>query len=121
MPSNTKKLPIISLVDLKRTNAEIGDKFKIVIRYFFEDVEDYIKNINLALTNNSMDQVFHSAHTIKSSSKIIAALRISELATQLEYFAQSPKPNLKKIQSHFDQLKITVQKTKQKFINLGFL
>ena len=62
----------------------MGDRFPMMIKYFIEDTETYMLEINAGIANNNAEQALGPAHTIKSSAKQLGAERVSEIARQIE-------------------------------------
>lgn len=64
------------------------NKFSIMVKYFIEDTEVYINEIDKGLSDNNVHVIIASAHTIKSSSKQIGADLLSESAKEIEFIAR---------------------------------
>lgn len=80
----------INLAALDETRQLLGDKLPLVIGFFLEDGEAYLKTIGSALLAQDMPNVITPAHTLKSSSLQMGVTELSDLARQLESMARTP-------------------------------
>jgi HPt (histidine-containing phosphotransfer) domain-containing protein len=86
-------------------DAEIFQNFLILfasgsaelLSKHIEIAEGYIRAIKAALATGYFRSVVDAAHPLKSSSRQIGALRVSELAARIEDMAQEPAPDAAKI------------------------
>lgn len=63
-------------------------KFPIMLQYFLEDTETYIASIHEGLALVNASKIVSPAHTIKSSSKQMGAIAMSEIAKAMEMLAR---------------------------------
>lgn len=66
----------------------LKDKFDFLLGCYIDDVESYIREIQQAVTDKNLESVVRPAHTIKSTSKRMGALRLSDIARDLEASAR---------------------------------
>lgn len=67
------------------------DRFPMMIKYFLEDTEMYLEEIQRAIKSNEIENAVSPAHTIKSSSKQLGAEKLSEIAREIESFTRDAK------------------------------
>lgn len=80
---------IIDLNIVEEAKSVMNDKFPLMIEYFLEDSENYIKSIKESMEANDISQVVSPSHTIKSSAKQLGAIRLSEYAKQVEELSRN--------------------------------
>ena len=68
-----------------------SDLVKSIADLYLENAPVLISNVIKGLIDNDADQVFKSAHSLKSSSANVGAIKIQTLASQIELFARSGK------------------------------
>ncbi len=71
------------------TCKTLGDKLAVVIGYFMEDCDDYLKRIETAAAQHDISAAVMPAHTLKSSSRQFGLLELSELAKRVEAAAKA--------------------------------
>lgn len=71
----------IILQDAKQT---MGNKFSTVLRYYLEDTETYLLQLEEAARNGDAREVSVQAHSIKSSSRQFGVLQVSAAAEVIE-------------------------------------
>lgn len=80
------------MADLETINLSIVDeakdlmseRFPTMVKYFLEDTEMYINEIEHAMQNKDFAMAISPAHTIKSSAKQLGAEKVSDIARQIE-------------------------------------
>ncbi len=72
---------------LEQMKDLMGDKFGSMIEKYLSSSAKYIKQAEEALTNNNAKLLADCAHPLKSSSASLGAMRVSELAADLEHRA----------------------------------
>lgn len=78
--------------DLEILNREIaneakklmGDRFPTMIKYYIEDTEMYMAEIEKSVVERDAKIALTPAHTIKSSSKQLGVERVAEISKQIE-------------------------------------
>ncbi|PKH98727.1 hypothetical protein CXF78_17300, partial [Shewanella sp. 11B5] len=68
-----------------------SDLVKSIADLYLENAPVLISNVIKGLIDKDADQVFKSAHSLKSSSANVGAIKIQTLASQIELFARSGK------------------------------
>ena len=66
----------------------LKDKFDYMIECYIEDVENYIDEIVTAMNRHDIESLIRPAHTIKSTSKRMGAICLSEIAREIEFTAR---------------------------------
>jgi len=89
----------------------MGDKMSMIIEYFLEDSQTYMRDIDTALPANDFETIAARAHTLKSSSREMGANQVSEIARELEETARVAKdgtaPDCRKVTALVEDLKIS--------------
>ncbi len=65
------------------------DKFQMLIERFLQDAEKYIKTIEDGITQNNIKIIVTPAHTLKSSSRQLGAIKLSDIAQNIEKLAKT--------------------------------
>ena len=72
---------------IEESKSLMGENFIIMMQYFLEDVSADIHNIKDGISEQDSKKIRTSAHTIKSSSKLVGAENMSEVAVKIEQMA----------------------------------
>lgn len=78
---------------LDEAKALLKDKFDFLLGCYIEDVENYIREIQDAITSRNTEGVVRPAHTIKSTSKRMGAISLSNIARDIEQTAREASNN----------------------------
>lgn len=62
----------------------LKNKYEEMVEFFLEDTQNYIDQISTALKDNKLSDGIRPAHTIKSTSQRMGAIRLSHCAKELE-------------------------------------
>lgn len=73
---------------LEEAKSLLKDKFDFLLGCYIDDVETYIREIQDAVTSRNVEAIVRPAHTIKSTSKRMGALRLSDVAKNIEAAAR---------------------------------
>lgn len=73
---------------LEEARAVLKDKFDFLLGCYIEDVQTYIGEIQDAVTSRNIEALVRPAHTIKSTSKRMGAICLSNIAKQIELTAR---------------------------------
>ena len=76
--------PVLDAAILARAKNIVEEKFPKMASYFIEDCAIYIGQITEALEALSAESLIPPAHTLKSSSRYMGALRMADIAEQIE-------------------------------------
>ncbi len=79
------------------------DKFSMIVDYYIEDGESYVEQILAGVKEESAQAIVAPAHTLKSSSREMGALRVADLADALEKDARLSVENGTKIENLADR------------------
>lgn len=83
LPS-TSPSGLLDEVLFAEAKALLKDKFDMLLGCYIEDVEAYIREMQTAAENKNAKDFVRPAHTIKSTSKRMGAVRLSDTARDLE-------------------------------------
>ena len=78
---------IINIDSVNEAKSIMQDKFPLMIEYFLEDTEGYIKTMKEGVAESDVEKIKSPAHTIKSSAYQIGAEKMSEIAKEIEEVA----------------------------------
>jgi HPt (histidine-containing phosphotransfer) domain-containing protein len=79
---------ILDLAAIAEAKATMKAKFPTIVQYFLEDSETYIGSIRAGIVAASAEQIISPAHTLKSSSRLMGAMRVSDIAKAMEALAR---------------------------------
>ena len=87
----------------------LGDTLKEVIRMYLDTMPEMLTTLDTQIQNKDANQVFETAHRIKSSSSSIAAMGIANLAEIIEQISrqgstESTEAPLEKLKSVYAEL-----------------
>ncbi len=90
-PENPKSLHVIDKRILKEIKQTFGDQYYEVYAIFAEDTPEYIRQIAKAFEDGHTQQAILPAHTIKSTSMRMGAVKLSMAAKEIEEFCLNGK------------------------------
>lgn len=64
-------------------------RFPLMVEYFLEDTQDYIATIEKAIAANTLQDAALASHTIKSSARSLGAIKLSNIAQDIEFTARN--------------------------------
>ena len=79
---------ILDLTILAEAKETMKAKFATMVTYFLEDAENYISSIGDGIAANQVEKIVSPAHTLKSSSHQMGAIKMSETAKEMEHIAR---------------------------------
>ncbi|MBI1276417.1 response regulator [bacterium] len=82
---NNSMLDTTILQDARQT---MGSRFATVLRYYLEDTEIYLSQLEHAARNGDAKEVSAQAHSIKSSSRQFGVIQVSAVAEAIEHAAR---------------------------------
>ncbi len=82
---------ILDMHVVEEAKATMKEKFPVMVSYFLEDGESYIKTIRDGLARNDAGMVSAAAHTLKSLSLQLGAIKLGAAARQIEEIARTTK------------------------------
>ncbi len=80
--------PILNEEILSEACHMMKKRFPDMIKFYLEDTTSYLKTIRGGLDESDIEKIIAPAHTIKSSSKQIGAILVSEIAKDIEVIAR---------------------------------
>lgn len=75
---------IINARIVKAARELMGERFPTMVKYFLEDTEMYMSEIEKAIEEKDFARAISPSHTIKSSAKQLGAEKVSDIAKQIE-------------------------------------
>lgn len=76
--------PALDMEVVEEARETMKAKFPTMVSYYLEDSADYFAQIEKAFANREFTNGASPAHTLKSSSKFLGAMQVSEIAKRLE-------------------------------------
>ena len=86
---NDEKFPVLDEEILREARDMMQARFPDMVRFFLEDSASYLKTIRSGLEEKDAQKIITPAHTIKSSSKQLGAILVSETAKDIEASARN--------------------------------
>jgi len=80
---------LLDLGAIEELRSEMADMLPTMIDYYLEDSVGYINEITSALEAGKLTPMVAPAHTLKSSSRQLGAVQVSEIACELEEMART--------------------------------
>jgi len=80
--------PSLDMAIIAESKALLQEKFTTIATYFLEDSAMYIGRIEQAFAAGDAEALVPPAHTLKSSSRQMGALRLSAVAEHIEITAR---------------------------------
>lgn len=77
-------LPLINEDEFNAVRSSIGEKVMLMLEYYIEDTELYLEQIMDGYNNGDFQAILSAAHTLKSSSRQIGAVRLGQISSDIE-------------------------------------
>ncbi|MBI9045010.1 MAG: response regulator [Anaerolineaceae bacterium] len=112
-------LEIINEADWAEFKEMMGeDQIESIMESFYEDSESLVKKLLEHAAENDIEAIAFASHTLKSSSQLIGAARLSQLSKEIEYLAkennlEEAKKNIEIIEEEYLKVKFLLEQ----FIN----
>lgn len=90
-----KQLEILNLNTVNEAKSLMQDRFQMMMKYFLEDTEMYMQEIEKGIKEQKAQIALSPAHTIKSSAKQLGVERVSDAAKQVEFLCRDMIENNK--------------------------
>jgi HPt (histidine-containing phosphotransfer) domain-containing protein len=90
---NFDSTPLLDTSVMQETKAVMRDKFPKMVEYFLEDANTYINSIVQGVAERKLEAIIPPAHTAKSSSRQMGAMRMSVIAKAIELTAREATDN----------------------------
>lgn len=113
---------ILDMGAIEEIKTSMQAKFLTIVEYFIEDSQIYINGIREGVANENIQEMISPAHTLKSCSRQMGAIRVSEIAKTIEETARSQSQDTKTEISTFStmltDLESAFAETKEAFQHL---
>ena len=113
MSENLTAFPIVDHAVIADLREVIPEEFPDLVQTLLCDLPLQLADIYAAAAWGDADALYRTAHKLKSGSGSMGALRLSELARQLE--ARGHSDNLLDIAPLLEQIRLTVEQTQVSF------
>jgi two-component system sensor histidine kinase/response regulator len=80
---------LLDMNALNEARTLLKDKFDYMVDCYIEDVENYLIEMKEAIQKQDLESLIRPAHTIKSTSKRMGAMALSDLARDIERMARA--------------------------------
>lgn len=87
VPSKVSTNAVLDIAAVTESYEVLKDKYPSILSYYIEDVTSYMEEIKTALETGIMKGAVRPAHTIKSASRRMGAITLSDLAKDMEQAA----------------------------------
>lgn len=114
--------PVLDALLLSEARSVMKAKFPQMVDYFIEDTQSYINYIEKALADNNTEALIPPAHTAKSSSRQMGAMRLSLIAKAIELEARdavSLKKDPQSIDALLSHMKVAFTQTREAFTQVA--
>ncbi len=91
--NNQDLLPTIDVSVHNEVRDLLGDEFAVLIDAYLEDTEHFVQAMQDACERDDLNAIELPAHSMKSSSANVGAMRLSSLARELEQQIRSGNPD----------------------------
>ncbi|MGE0251548.1 MAG: Hpt domain-containing protein [Dongiaceae bacterium] len=108
--------PVIDPELVQEAKQAMKSKFPMMVEYYLEDAHAYIQVICSAYREQNAAKLLAPAHTLKSSSRQMGALQLSELAREIETLTRAVidgGPQLKTLEDKIARLNSYFQAVEQ--------
>lgn len=102
--ATNSQLLYLDTAAVAKAKSMMKRRFATMIEYFLEDTQNYIEQINKGIENSDYSAMVVPAHTIKSSSRQMGAIVVSDLSKELEALARAEEASFEKIRELTEQL-----------------
>ncbi len=85
--------PILDEESVSAAKQIMKGKFPTMLQYFLEDTDAYLMRMRTGMAEKKTEEIVSTAHTIKSSSLQIGAVRMSDIAQEIEEAARAQVEN----------------------------
>lgn len=103
------QIDIINMNTVAEAKALMNDRFPMMVKYFLEDTQMYLEEIERGVQEKNVEMAISPAHTIKSSAKQLGAERVSSIAKAIEELCRNISergvPGIGELEMLYTQLK----------------
>jgi len=114
MDGNIEDLILLDEQALNAVKAISSRRFSVLLNYYLEDGRSYVERIEYGLKTNDINVIVPPAHSLKSSSAQLGAMRLSKIAENIETYARKERNgscNLTPIAGSIEMLRKTFEET----------
>ena len=79
-----EQLEVINMSVVEEARELMSERFPMMVKYFLEDTQMYLEEIERGVKENNAEIAISPAHTIKSSAKQLGAERVSDVSRAIE-------------------------------------
>lgn len=102
--AGVSSLQYLDTAIVAKAKAMMKRRFSTMIEYFLEDTQNYIEQILQGIEQGDYNAIVVPAHTIKSTSRQMGAIVVSDLSKELEALARTEEASFETIRELAEQL-----------------
>lgn len=99
-----EQLEVLNMSIVEEAKELMSDRFPMMVKYFLEDTQMYLEEIEKGVKENNAEIAISPAHTIKSSAKQLGAERISDASKSIEEICRDIVENRNNDFQQFEKL-----------------
>lgn len=111
----------LKILDIEHALNDMGDDreiYEVVLESFLEDTPSTLSNIKKAFIKNDFETGIRYSHSLKSSSRTMGAIKMSNIASKIEHDAEGMEKT--QIEEYVNKLFIAFTELKENFKIKGF-
>lgn len=83
-----EEFEIIDVGAIEELHQTMGEKISRMFDYFVSDSAEYVRRVDCGFSSSDIKEIIESSHSLKSSSRLIGAIRLSNCAELIEFSAK---------------------------------
>lgn len=99
-----KQLEVLNMNIVDEARELMSDRFPMMVKYFLEDTQMYLEEIERGVKENNAEIAISPAHTIKSSARQLGAERVSDVSRSIEELCRDIAENRNTDFQQFEKL-----------------
>ena len=80
---------LLDMEAVEEARSILKEEYDAMVSFYCENAQDYINEIMAAIPAGDIEAIIRPAHTLKSSSKQMGAIKLSDIAKDIEYCAKA--------------------------------
>ena len=89
MPLKSEEDPVLDDEAIENARSILKDKYDEMVNVYIDNSWTHVEDIEKALADQNIEAVIRPAHTLKSTSKQMGALKLADQAKDIEYMAKA--------------------------------
>lgn len=120
--ANAAEAPLLDDEAVENARSILKAKYDDMVHVYIDNSWERVEEIIKAINENDVEAIIRPAHTLKSTSKQMGALKLSDMAKDIEYSAKAinnndseNQGNIEDIARHMEEMKLLLSETKRAF------